>query len=832
MSYLRAATIAPKTARSSHSDGCSVTASRDDDLEARLNDALATIRSLQAENARLRGLPKPGNTELPAQMEASAARTTTVVGGVDSQSSESVKIALFRRLFRGREDVYAYRWEGRDGRSGYSPALRSGARRQKGQRPDSDVLLPLDYDVVQSHLLGRRVVGVYPMLEDETCWFLAIDFDKSTWQSDVAEVMRSCEELGVPASIERSRSGRGGHLWIFFDSPVSAATARNLGCALLTHALERRHQIGFDSYDRLFPSQDIMPKGGFGNLIALPLQRVARQAGNSAFLDRNFELYEDQWCYLDSVRRLTGPNCEMIVREAARTGKILGIDARWFETAEDAREPWRLTPSRHRADAPIEGSLPASIEVVLANRVFVAKSGLPPMLLGRLRRLAAFQNPEFYRAQAMRLWTGDKPRVIDCSEEFPEHLALPRGSLEQVIKLLEGQGIWTTVRDERHSGVPCDFTFSGELAPEQLQAAEAMAAHDIGVLAAPTAFGKTVIGAWLIARRGVNTLVLVHRQQLADQWRERLAAFLDLPPRSIGQFGAGRNKGRGKIDIGMLQSLYNKGAVRDVVANYGHVLVDECHHIPAFSFEAVLKEVKSRYIAGLTATPIRKDGHHPIVIMQCGPIRHRVDAREHAETRPFHHTVIPRITSFILPDEIVSAGIQEIYSRLVADSSRTATIVRDVLDAVHDGRSPLVLTERTEHLEEMQRLLSRQVENLVVLRGGMGAGERKAVLVRLKTIPDQAPRVLLATGRYIGEGFDDARLDTLFLALPVSWRGTIQQYAGRLHRLHERKREVRIYDYVDAAVPMLARMHQKRIRGYAAIGYSVAAADSVHEASP
>lgn len=794
------------------------------DLKAKLVDALATIRALQRENEALRGRLQPAQSELTSPHDAGRLTTVPATSGVDAHSSESAKIALFRSLFQGRTDVYAYRWEGRDGRSGYAPALRPGIRREKGHRPDPEMLVPLDDEVIQSHLLGRRVIGIYPMLEDETCWFLAIDFDKSSWQSDVAEVMRSCLDLAVPASIERSRSGRGAHVWIFFESPIPAAMARNLGCALLTDALERRHQIGFDSYDRLFPSQDTMPRGGFGNLIALPLQRIGRQAGNTVFLDSDLEPYEDQWRYLSSVRRLSLADCERTVSEAARAGQILGIEAHWFETEEDAREPWRLPPSRRRPDRPIEGTLPSSIQLTLANRVFIDKSELPPVLLGRLRRLAAFQNPEFYRAQAMRLWTGGKPRIIDCSEEFPQHLALPRGSLEEVVKLLEGQGIWTTIRDERRPGTAFDFTFKGELTTEQRAAAEAMASHDIGVLAAPTAFGKTVIGAWLIAKRGVNTLVLVHRQQLADQWRERLAAFLDLPPRSIGQFGAGRNKGKGRIDIAMLQSLHNKGTVRDLVADYGHVLVDECHHIPAFSFEAVLKEVKARYITGLTATPVRKDGHHPIVIMQCGPIRHRVDPKAQAEARPFEQIIIPRITAFALADQSAETGIQEIYSRLVSDMPRTAMIVGDVIDAIKGGRSPLVLTERTEHLEEMQRQLSPQVEHLVVLRGGMGAGERKTLTERLRTIPDSAPRVLLATGRYIGEGFDDARLDTLFLALPVSWRGTVQQYAGRLHRLHRRKREVRIYDYVDAAVPMLARMHQKRLRGYAAIGYSVVAA--------
>jgi len=787
--------------------------------EERLAAALATIDQLRAENDRLRVLLR--GQELTAQTSTPPGDRSLPGARVDGQSADAAKIRLFRSLFRGRQDVYAYRWLGRDGRAGYSPALRAGTRRKKGERPDSEMLLPVDDEVIRRHLLGHQVVGIYPLLEDETCCFLVIDFDKASWQSDVAEVIHSCNELGVPASLERSRSGRGAHLWIFFETPVPAATARNLGCTLLTAALERRHQVGFDSYDRLFPSQDTMPKGGFGNLIALPLQRLARQAGNTVFLNQSFEPYEDQWRYLASVRRFAPADCEQIVRDAAREGKILGIDARWFETEEDTREPWRLPPSRRRPDAPIVGPLPTSVEIVMANRVFIPKAGIPPVLLGRLRRLAAFQNPEFYRAQAMRLWTGGKPRVIDCSEEFPDHVALPRGSLDEVIKLLEGHKIWTTLLDERQPGILCDFTFAGELNDDQLAAAEAIAAHDIGVLAAPTGFGKTVIGAWLIAKRGVNTLVLVHRQQLVEQWRERLSVFLRLPPRAIGQFGAGRNKGRGTVDIAMLQSMQSKGTVRDLVADYGHVLIDECHHIPAFSFEAVMKEVKARYVTGLTATPMRKDGHHPIVIMQCGPIQHRVDAKQQAEARPFRHIVVPRFTSFALPDNSGELSIQEVYSRLAADDSRTALIVRDVLEAVHTGRSPLVLTERTEHLEELQRRLASEVAYLVVLRGGMGAGERKAVIERLRSIPDDAPRVLLATGRYIGEGFDDARLDSLFLSLPVSWRGTVQQYAGRLHRLHERKREVRIYDYVDAAVPMLSKMHQRRLRGYAAIGYTL-----------
>jgi superfamily II DNA or RNA helicase len=796
------------------------------ELESKLEEALAAVRDLRYENDLLRARVvdrRPESTDTPARDPMPLGAVGTTIG---RDSSEAEKITLFRSLFRGRDDVYAYRWESRDGRSGYAPALRPGAKREKGQRPDPSVLLPFDDSVAQSHLTGQKVIGVYPLLEDETCWLLAIDFDKSSWQEDVREVLATCDYLGAPAALERSRSGRGAHLWVFFNSPVAAATARNLGCALLTRALDKRHQIGFDSYDRLFPNQDTMPRGGFGNLIALPLQRVARHSGNTEFLDRDFQPFPDQWKFLASIPRLTATDCERIVRDAAREGMILGIEASWFETEEQAREPWTLSPSRHRRDAPIAGPMPAAVEVVMANRVFIPKPELPPAMLSRLRRLAVFQNPEFYRAQAMRLSTWDKPRVIDCSEDFPDHLALPRGTLAEVLKVFEKQGVWVNLKDERQGGTSVALSFKGELTEDQRVAAEALVAHDIGVLVAPTAFGKTVIGAWLIAKRGVNTLVLVHRQQLADQWRERLAAFLDIPTRSIGQFGAGRNKGKGTIDIGMLQSLSAKGEVRDVVADYGQVLIDECHHVPAVTFERVLSEVRARYVTGLTATPTRKDGHDPILVLQCGPIRHRVDARAQAEAQPFEHVVVPRLTSFALSVDAADAGIQEIYSRLVDDQARTDMIVTDVLEAVGDGRAPLVLTERTEHLERMQELLASRVENLIVLRGGMGAGERKAVAASLKSIPDHSPRVLLATGRYIGEGFDDARLDSLFLALPVSWKGTIQQYAGRLHRLHERKRAVTIFDYVDVHVPMLARMYQKRLRGYAAIGYLMAAGNT------
>jgi len=464
------------------------------------------------------------------------------------------------------------------------------------------------------------------------------------------------------------------------------------------------------------------------------------------------------------------------------------------------------------------------MEIVLGNEIYIAKDGLPPALRNRLVRLAAFQNPEFYRAQAMRLPTFDKPRVISCAEDKPHHIALPRGCLEDVRRLLEELDIRCQIRDERNGGVPSAITFHGELRPAQQAAVRRLVAHDTGVLAATTAFGKTVVAAWMIAKRGVNALVLVYREQLMEQWVERLSAFLGVPAKSIGRVGGGRKKFTGTLDVALIQSLVRRGVVDDRVGQYGHLVVDECHHLPAFSFEQVARRAKAKYVLGLSATVTRKDGHHPIIFMQCGPVRHRVEAKQQAAERPFSHTVWVRPTAFRTPDKATAdARVQfhELCDALIADESRNRLIVDDVMDAVRDGRSPVVLTERTEHLQTLEKDLAPRVPHLFVLRGGMGKKQLRSALVALSTVPPDEARVLLATGKYIGEGFDDARLDTLFLTLPVSWRGTIAQYAGRLHRLYDGKKEVRIYDYADLNVPMLARMFDRRCQGYEAIGYSI-----------
>ena len=621
------------------------------------------------------------------------------------------------------------------GKAGYSPVCRNewvrgvcGKPQVKCGECPNQAFVPFGDDVLRSHLTGRAAgnsvdftAGVYPMLPDETCWFLAADFDKKSWMQDVAAFRDTARAKGVPVAIERSRSGNGAHAWIFFREPVAAADARRLGALLVTATMDRCPDIGFDSYDRFFPSQDTMPAGGFGNLIALPLQSRPRENGNSVFVDDDFRPYEDQWAYLSTDRpSIAGTNYCRSWPKLPPRGKFLRVR---LPSTEEDDEPWAALPSRRSKEPAIEGTLPDSVEIVLGNQVYIDRSNLPPGLVNRIARLAAFQNPEFYAAQAMRLPTFGKPRIISCAELFSKHVALPRGCLDDLLRLLGDVGIDAKLRDERQQGRPLGTRFLGELTAEQDKAAAALLQHETGVLAATTAFGKTVVAAKMIAARGRNTLVLVHRRQLLEQWVARLQTFLDIPPNKIGVIHGGKKKPTGIIDIALMQSLVRKGVVSDLVADYGHVVVDECHHLSAVGFEAIARQAKARYVLGLSATVTRKDGHHPIIFMQCGPVRHRVDARTQAAARPFDHKVIFRRTEFRIPrnhpDE--NPTIQELYAKLAQDPARNDLIFDDILSALEAGRSPVVITERKDHLELLAGRLSKFAKNVVVLRGGMSA---------------------------------------------------------------------------------------------------------------
>jgi superfamily II DNA or RNA helicase len=768
---------------------------------------LDEIAALRAENARLIALLEAHGIEWRQPPELQR----TELAQEASPLSIAEKLALFRRLFRGCDDVYPVRWESRKGHSGYTPACanewREGLcdkRAVKCSECSHRQLLPLTDPVIYDHLAGQHTIGVYPLLRDDHCHFLAVDFDEAEWRQDALAFAQSCDALDVPVALEISRSGEGAHAWVFFAERVLASDARRLGAALISHTCARTRQLRLSSYDRLFPNQDRMPKGGFGNLIALPLQKTPRAHGRSLFVDRDWHAYPDQWTFLASVRHMDPRDIEPTILKAVGGAQSLDVS---FIDEEDLAQPWKPpTPPSTR----LSGPLPKQIRITLANGLYLEKAPLPQPLTNRLIRLAAFQNPDFYRLQAMRLSVWGKPRVIGRAEGYPQHLALPRGCLDAALVLLSDNGIEIDLQDERLAGQSIAVDFLGAL--------RAMLDHDMGVLCAPTAFGKTVVAAAMIARRRVNTLILVQRTDLLKQWQERLQAFLELGPDRVGTIGGGKSKPSGRIDIAVMQSLSHKGEVKALVEDYRQVIIDECHHISAPSLEAILKRVRARYVLGLTATPMRRDGQDPIIFMQAGSLRY---SAAKPPTAPCDLAVIPH--ELHVPIDLpAGAGIHTIFQHLAMDQARTETIAAAVRALIERGRKILVLTERADHLAAISADLEGMAPVPFILHGRMSRRERSETIALLDALPPDAPRAVLATGRLVGEGSDHPPLDTLVLAMPISWTGTLQQYAGRLHREHASKTDVRIIDCVDMGHPALQRMWERRQKGYRAMGYRIA----------
>ena len=759
---------------------------------------------------------------------------------VHAHSSAQEKIDCFLAAFQGRKDVYARRYESpKTGKCGYTPVCRNewvdgicDKKRQKCPECQHREFLSLTAEAVKAHLMGRDprcrdVAAIYPMREDNTTCLLAADFDEKNWQADVSAFCACCRDAGLTPAVERSRSGNGAHVWFFFSEPVSAADARRLGSGLLTQTMSCRHELSFASYDRLFPSQDNLPKGGFGNLIALPFQGQAQKSGNTLFVDEHFVAYPDQWAFLSSLPKITPEQLEDCLQKLCR-----GSDMGELAEVQEKQAPWQhRQPHRALSDA----DFPIQAKLVLSNLIYIDKSGFSQAALNTIKRLAAFPNPEFRAKQAMRLPVFGIPRVLDCGYEDADYIGLPRGCREALEKLLREHDVPLAMDDRRCAGRPIDVSFRGALRAEQEPAAAALLGPDMGVLSATTAFGKTVIGAYLIGRRKVNTLILVQSSALMTQWKASLEQFLEIreelpaPPKkrgrkkkvtAIGQIGSGKNTRSGIVDIAIMQSLFEgeDKRVKSFVAEYGMVIADECHHVAAFTFESILKTAEAKFVCGLSATPVRKDGHHPIIFMQCGPVRYLVDAKSQAAKSSFSHFVIPRFTRTRLPD---AAGYSQLCDGIAENDARNDLILSDAREIVQKGHTPIILTERKEHAAYLASQLEGHVRNVFLLVGSDGQKKKRDKLIALQAVPAGEEMAIVATGKYIGEGFDEPRLDMLLLAMPISWQGTLAQYAGRLHRNYEGKQEVCIFDYVDIHVPTLDRMYHKRLKGYSELGYQV-----------
>ena len=764
---------------------------------------LAEVDRLRAEVDRLHDLmglnarTGDGHRRAWAPTLFGVAATTS---GVTQASSLRDKIGLIRSLFGARSDVYAQRWENPNtGRSGWSPAVRGG---WSNKRTGSRDYLPLTDDVLASHLRGEVTAGIYPLMSGDTCRLLACDFDGGSWALDALAFLDRCHAAGVPAVLERSRSGDGAHVWVFFAHPVAATAARAMGMGLLRQAMATRAEIDLASYDRFFPSQDFMPKGSFGNLIALPLQGERVSRGATVFLDpTTMDPWPDQWALLSSVSRMS---CEAVVALA------------------DTLRPVTAGPTLSLADlAGSEGPKPpAVIEAQLGGMLSLRRAGLPPALIAGLKHLASLANPEFYEKERMRFSTWDTPRFIRCYREDLEWIHVPRGLISHVTELVERAGSQLDITDRRpdHEGI--ESRLASTLLPHQQEAVDAVVDHELAVIVAPPGAGKTVTACAVIAHHQQPTLVLVDRRPLLAQWRERLAEHLSLDDEEIGVIGGGQDRPGCLVDVAMLQSLARRERADELFARYGLIVVDECHHLPAVSFEACVRTAPTRRWLGLTATPYRRDGLEGIIALQCGPTRHETRPGDLFDTTLVQRRLIVHPTSFVHDND--TASIQEVLGALAEDERRTRQICTDVVQALDAGRTCLVLTQRTAHIEAICHQLATTGHDVHILKGGLGKKALAAVHDAMAAPGKDTGIVVVATGSYLGEGFDWPQLDTLFLAFPIAFKGRVVQYVGRLLRAHSAKHDVELHDYVDENVNVLARMHTKRLRAYKTLGFDKA----------
>lgn len=766
---------------------------------------------------------------------------------------------LFYARFWGRQDVYAKRNEKkRTGESGYYTqcynrweSICPKTRHEKMNCKDCphQAYKQLTIKDIKAHLRGNSyngsdVIGIYPLLKNETCRFIVFDFDNhekdaekndfantnEAWMEEVEAMRTICSLNGIDPLVERSRSGKGAHLWIFFDRPIPAVLARRFGFALLEKGAEQVNLKSFKYYDRMLPAQDTLPEGGLGNLIALPLQGQALQKGNSAFIDSNWNAYPNQWNVLWSKPRLSIEFIEAKIKEWSASD-IAGV----ADENEDGRiQPWKKEKMFCRKD--VRGK----ISLVLSNGIYIDSLNLKAAIQNQIRRLAAIRNPVFYKNVAIGMSNFATAQWIYLGKDhLSGYIEIPRGLQDRLLEKIKEAAIPCEISDERQVGRHINVTFRGELRKEQGPALQEMMKYDNGILQAATAFGKTVVCSAMIAEKKVSTLILLESSALLDQWKDALEKFLDIDEKLpeyktktgrirvrkslIGKLQGAHDSMTGIVDIAMAGSLCKKGEWHPLLDQYGMVIVDECHHAASDTFKEVLQKVTAKFVYGVTATPKRSDGLEKINYMLIGPIRYSYSAKEKAKEQGIPHLVYPRFTRTVFPRGVITEKMHpnEAYEIIRHNEARDEQIISDVKACIAAGRTPVILSKYKDHSEKLYDRIKGSADSVFLMTGNNSKKEHKKIREQLLQTAPEETVALVATGSLIGEGFDFPRLDTLIMATPVSFQSVVEQYAGRLNRNYIGKKDVIVFDYVDSHIPMFERMYAKRLKAYKQIGYKI-----------